>query len=109
MVFGGGAEKETVALPPCGEEAFLVVSGHGEPEGLVLEVIEDFGKFALKRFDLVVEWLLEVEEGARSLTGACGAEGGDPNIGGVEVAQEVCGVTGVNGREGGRSSEASAL
>ena len=57
----------------------------------------------------MVERLLEVEEGAGSVTGARGAEGGDPNIGGVEVAKEVGGVTGVDGRERGRCSEASAL
>jgi hypothetical protein len=50
----------------------------------------------LKGFQFVRERLLEVEEGARGLTGAGMPEGSDPNVGGVEVPQEVSGLVSVN-------------
>ena len=52
---------------------------------------------------------MEIKERTGSVTSARRAEGGDPNIGSVEVTKEVGGVAGVDGRERGRCGKASAL
>ena len=49
----------------------------------------------------MVQWLLEIEEGPRGLPCAGMPKGADPNVGGVKVLEEVCGLLCVDGSEGG--------
>ena len=57
----------------------------------------------------MVEGLLEVEKGAGSMSCACGAEGGYPDVGRVEVSKKIGGVAGVNGGERDCRSETAPL
>jgi hypothetical protein len=63
----------------------------------------------LKGLQFVGERLLEVEEGARSLPSAGVPEGCDPDIGGVEVPQEICSLVGADRGERGGGGETAVL
>jgi hypothetical protein len=63
----------------------------------------------LKGLQFVWKGLLEVEEGARGLTGAGMPEGSDPNVGSVEVPKEVSGLVGVDRGERLGRGEAAEL
>ena len=87
----------------------MLLLGKVVPNGFGLEVIKNRGEATLEGFDLVVERLLKVKEWARSMTCTCVSVVADPYVGGVEVLEEVCGLSGVDGSESRGFGEASFL
>ena len=108
-VFGGGAVNSAIANATCGEEAGLLVSRKVEPDSFGLQVIEDISESGLERLDLECQWLLKVEEETRSLASTRITKCIDPDVGGVEVLQQVSRLLGVYGGEGLSFCETRAL
>jgi hypothetical protein len=108
-VLGGRAVNGPVASATGGEEAGLLFRRHVEPKGFWLQVVEDFCEATLKGLKFKREGLLEVEEGAGGLASAGMPESSDPNVGSVEVSQEISGLVCVDGRERLGRGEAAVL
>ena len=99
-VLGGGSENGAVSLSPGGQETGLLVRREVVPQSFGLEVVEDVSDASLKGFYLKLEGLLKVKKVTWRLSCARVAKCVDPNVGGLKVCKEVCGLFSVDGCEG---------